>query len=164
MRVVAGLHHPAATTLIPRKGDGLGDVWLTGEELQFAVRRHLCALHAAFHAHGQLQRQWLRALFIIGYLWVFLAFLRIALLQEGFIAGFALGAELGEDRLAAQITAGFDDEVIAPGGQFLFGIIKPDRIAAQITHGIMQRTDGALLLALGIQIQYPDGAGGRGMG
>ena len=49
--------------------------------------------------------------------------------------------------------------------QFAGRVVEPDRIAAELGHQRMERTDGGLLITRGVEIEHADGAGrGRGGG
>ena len=165
VRVVACLHDPAASAIIPGKGDGFGDIRLTGEELQFAISRHLRAFHAGLHAHWKLKRERLRTLLIIGHLRVFLALFGITLSQKRLITCFALSRDFGENAFAVQFGfTSLDDDIVVRGRQTCFGVIKPDRITPEITHGIMQGTDGGLFFAIRVDVEHPDRPCGGSVG
>jgi hypothetical protein len=118
----------------------------------------LGALHAAFDGEGELKGEGFGALFVVGDLGVGFAFFGVALGEEGVVGGEAVGGEFGEEGFGGEVVAGFDDEVVG-GVDFLFGVVEVNSVAAEVTHGVVERADGGLGGAFGVEIEDSNGAG-----
>ena len=183
MRVVGGFADPEATAGIPGESDGLHDVWLSGEQHQLHVGGHLRSLHAAFDRERLLEGQRLGALLVVGHVAVLLTDLGFALGEESLPSGLAGGGERtikpGANGFRSRI--GLHDEHREPVtgksrlhddgvvtfelgalGRLTCYVVEPDRITTEGGHQRVQRADGGLLLAVGVQIQDADrSTGGR---
>ena len=182
VRVVAGLGDPEAATGIPGERDRLHDVGLGSEEHQLQIGGDLRALHAALDGERLLEGQRLGALLVVGDVAVLLTDLGLALGEERLPGGLAVGRERGFElgTESGRGGVGLDDEHREGGdggggfhrqdvvtrerggvGSRAGRVVEPDRIAAELSHQRVQRADGGLLFARGVEIEDADRTRGR---